>query len=76
MYNCLLSKTVSSPCNAAAVVAVGGGEEGGLAELLAEGLAGQVVVGHLGHVPAISLAMYLAMAKEPPSTLKALRPNR
>ncbi len=28
------------------------GEEGGLAELLAEGLAGQVVVGHLGDVPA------------------------
>mgnify|MGYP002224189011 CR=1 FL=1 len=52
MYHSLLPQLVGRPRHAAAVVAVGGGEEGGLAELLAEGLAGQVVVGHLGHVPA------------------------
>ena len=52
MYHGLLPQLVGRPRHAAAVVAVGGGEEGGLAELLAEGLAGQVVVGHLGHVPA------------------------
>ena len=30
----------------------GGGEEGGLAELLPQLFAGEVAVGHLGHVPA------------------------
>ena len=48
MYHGLLSQLVGGPGNTTAVVAVGGGEEGGLAELF----------------------------KEPPSTLKALRPKR
>ena len=48
----LLAQLVGGPRHAPAVVAVGGGEEGGLAELLAEGVAGQVVIGHLGDVPA------------------------
>ncbi len=47
----LLAQFVGGPGHAPAVVAVGGGEERGLAKLPAEVLAGQVVVGHLGHVP-------------------------
>ena len=50
--HCLLAQLVSRPGHAPAVVAVRGGEEGGVAELLAECLAGQVVVGHLADVPA------------------------
>ena len=52
MYHSLLAQLVGGPGHAAAVVAVGGGEEGGLSEFLAEGLAGEIVVGHVGHVPA------------------------
>ena len=48
----LLAQLVGGPGHAAAMVAVGGGKEGGLSELLQEFLAGQVVVGHLGHIAA------------------------
>ena len=48
----LLAQLIRRPGHAPAMVAVGGGEESGLAELPAEGLAGQIVIGHLGHVPA------------------------
>ena len=46
-----LAQLVGRPGHAPAVIAVSGGEEGGLAELPAELLAGQVVIGHLGDVP-------------------------
>ena len=52
MYHGLLPQLVGRPGHAPAVVAVGGGEEGGLAERLLQPVAGQVVIGHLGHVPA------------------------
>ena len=48
----LLAQLMGRPGHAAAVIAVGGGEEGGLAEVPAQGLAGQIVVGHLRHVAA------------------------
>ena len=51
MDNGLLAQLIGSPGHAPAMVAVGGGEEGGLAELPAEGLAGQIVIGHLADVP-------------------------
>ena len=47
----LLTQLVGRPCHAASVVAVGRGEEGGLTELVLEGLAGQVIIGHFGNVP-------------------------
>ena len=48
----LLAQLVGGPGHAAAVVAVGGSEEGGLTEVPAEGLAGEIVIGHLRHIPA------------------------
>ena len=48
----LLPQLVGRPGHAPAVVSVGGGEEGGLAELPLQLLAGQVVIGHLRHVAA------------------------
>ena len=47
----LLPQLVGRPGHAAAVVTVGGGKEGRLAELPLERLAGQVVVGHFADVP-------------------------
>ena len=52
VYHRLLAQLVGRPCHAAAMVAIGGGEESGLTEFLTEGFAGQVVVIHFGHVPA------------------------
>ena len=43
-----LAQPVGRPGHPPAVVAVGGGEEGGLAELLPQLFAGEVAVGHLG----------------------------
>ena len=45
-----LSQLIGGPCHTPAMVAVGGGEEGGLTELLAEGFTGQVIIGHLADV--------------------------
>ena len=73
MYHGLLAQLVGGPRHAAAMVAVGGGEEGGLAELLAEGLAGQVVVGHLGHVPAHLLGNVLGHGEGAAQHLKGVQ---
>ena len=51
MYHGLLSQLVGGPSHTTAMVAVGGGKEGCLAELPAESLAGQIVIGHLADVP-------------------------
>ena len=50
MYDGLLPQAVGRPGDAAAVVAVGGGEEGRLAEFVAQLLRGQVFIGHLGDI--------------------------
>ena len=50
MHDGLLAELVGGPGHAAAVVAVGGGEEGGLAEVGGELVGGQVVVGAVGNV--------------------------
>ena len=51
MYHSLLPQLMRCPGHAAAMVSVGGGEEGCLAKLPLQLFTGEVVVGHLGHVP-------------------------
>ena len=68
----LLAQLVGRPGHATAVVAVGGGEEGGLPELLAEGLAGEIVIGHLGDVPAHLLGDVAGHGKGPPQHLEGV----
>ena len=48
----LLAQTLRRPGHAPAVIAVGGGEERGLTKGALEVLAGEIVIGHFGHIPA------------------------
>ena len=50
VHHSLLAQLVGCPGNAASVVSVGGCEEGGLAELLAQLVGGEHRVGQLGNV--------------------------
>ena len=72
VYHGLLAQLIGRPGHAPAMVAIGGGEEGGLAELPAEGLAGQVVIGHLGHVPAHLLGDVAAHGERTPQHLEGV----
>ena len=63
VHHGLLAQLVGRPGNAAAMVAVGGGEEGGLAELFTESGAGEIFIGHLAHVPAHLLGNVAAHGK-------------
>ena len=50
VHDSLLAQLVGSPCHAAAMVAIGGGKEGGLAKVLGKLIGGQVIEGALGNV--------------------------
>ena len=69
----LLAQLVSSPCNAAAVVAVGSGAEGSLAELFLQSGAGQVIVGHLRDVLAQFLCNVLSHCEGAAQNLESVQ---
>ena len=75
MHHRLLAQLVGGPGHPPAMVAVGGGEEDRLAELVLQLLAGQVVVGHLGHVPAQGLSDVVGHGKGAAQHLEGVQPK-
>ena len=57
------------------MVAVGGGEEGGLTEFLAEALAGEIVIGHLADVLAHLLGDVAGHGKGAAQHLESVEPK-
>ncbi len=63
---------VGSPCHAAAMVAVGGGKEGGLAKVLGKLIGGQVIEGALGNVLAGLVGNIVGHGKRAAQDLKGV----
>ena len=71
----LLSQPVCGPGYATAVVAVGGGEEGGLAEFLFQLVAGEIAVVHLGHILAQLAGDIAGHGKRAAQNLEGVEPE-
>ena len=72
VHDGLLAQLVGSPCHAAAMVAVGGGKEGGLAKVLGKLIGGQVIEGALGNVLAGLVGNVVGHGKRAAQNLKGV----
>ena len=72
VHDGLLAEPVGSPCHAAAMVAVGGGKEGGLAKVLGKLIGGQVIEGALGNVLAGLVGNVVGHGKRAAQDLKGV----
>ena len=72
VHDGLLAQLVGSPCHAAAMVAVGGGKEGGLAKVLGKLIGGQVIEGALGNVLAGLVGNVVGHGKRTAQDLKGV----